>query len=111
MFEIILSVLTNFIILSCIFLCWKVIGVIHRTSKGASDLPVKTGERSAHSNLSLITVGVIGFFLFPILLVGTPWKELGTQISAAGHVHILGFLITGVVSYLYFVKSLKGDAK
>ena len=111
MLEIIVSVLANFFALSLVFLIWRLIGSVRSEGKGYREKAVSTGERCAHSNLSLVTIGVAAFFLFPILLVGVRWSEFGKNIEASGYLNVLGFLLTGVISYLYFVRALRGGSR
>jgi hypothetical protein len=111
MLEIIVSVLVNFFTLSLIFLIWRLIGSVRSSKTIIKDNMIGTGERSAHSNLSLVTIGIAAFFLFPILLVGVRWSEFGKKIDVNGYLNVLGFLLTGIVSYLYFVRALRGGSK
>jgi hypothetical protein len=111
MIEIIVSVLINFSTLSLIFLTWRLIGSVRTSKTFTKDNMIGTGERSAHSNLSLVTIGIAAFFLFPILLVGVRWSEFGKKIEADGYLNVLGFLLTGIISYLYFVRALRGGSR
>ena len=111
MLEIIISVLVNFFTLSLIFLLWRLIGTVRSPKSVSRDSMIGTGERSAHSNLSLVTIGIAAFFLFPILLVGIRWSEFGKKIEWSGYLNVMGFLFTGIVSYLYFVRALRGGSR
>ncbi len=111
MFEIIVGVGISFLTLSCILLIWKIFGTVKTSPAVMPESGLRTGERTAHSNLSLATIGLSSFFLFPLLLVGVRWSEFGKKIDTNGYLQMLGFLLTGVVSYLYFVRGTRGGSK
>ncbi len=111
MFEIIISVLINFLALSCLFIIWRLVGSVNAPRPIRSEQLVRSGERSAHSNLSLVTLGIGSFFVFPMLLVGVRWSEFSKSIDMNGYLCVLGFLLMGIVSYLYFIRALKGGVK
>jgi hypothetical protein len=101
-----------FYVLSLFFVLglWRVTASVGNRSEKALP-PWAVGQRSAHSNLTLVTIGIFGFYCFPLILVGVKWSEGGAKISSNGYLHVFAFLLIGAVSYIYFIRTFRGNQK
>lgn len=110
MVEITLSTSLFFLIFSGGLILWKAFASARgRPSQVAHQEAGQRGERASHSSLSLVTLGMMSFILFPLILVDVRWSEFRQEIGNTGFLYLFGFLLTGVVSYFYIVRVLRDE--